>query len=194
MKRALFIDRDGIINRMVKYPNGWDSPQKPQDVKLVFGVEKVILWANKNGIPVVEISNQPGVAKGKMSKKISRDINKKLYLLLKDKGVYIDKAYICYHHSEAIIKELKVCDCRKPKPGLLFKAARELKIDLSKSIFLGDKVTDVKAGRDAGCKTIIFIHNKDKRSKVEEAKRANADYKIFELSETISIAEAIYLK
>ena len=190
MQKALFLDRDGVINRMVKYNYGWDSPQNPQDVALVNDIEKVISWANKKGIAVIEVSNQPGVAKGKMDQKTSDAIEKRVHRLLGDKGALIDKVYICPHHPEAVVPELKaVCDCRKPKPGLLIKAAKELKIDLGKSVFLGDKASDVQAGRGAGCKTIIFIHAEDAGDKVEEAKRAKADYRLFEIRKAIPIVE-----
>ncbi|MBI2404996.1 HAD-IIIA family hydrolase [Candidatus Gottesmanbacteria bacterium] len=190
---ALYIDRDGVINRMIKYAHGWDCPQKPQDVQLVKGIEKVISWANKQNIPVVEISNQPGVAKRNMSQKTSDAIEGKVHQLLREKGAVIDNTYICFHHPQAIVSKLKkVCDCRKPKPGLLLKAARELRIDLEKSVFLGDKANDVEAGRRAGCKTIIFIHNEDVEHKVEEAKYAKTDYKIVKISEAIPVIENIF--
>ena len=190
MKEALFLDRDGVINRMVKYNYGWDSPQNPQDVALVNDIEKVISWANKKGITLIEVSNQPGVAKGKMDQKTSDAIEKRVHQLLGDRGAFVDKVYICPHHPEAVVAQLKaVCDCRKPKPGLLIKAAEELKIDLGKSVFLGDKASDVQAGRGAGCKTIIFIHADDAGDKVEEAKRAKADYRLFEIRKAIPIVE-----
>jgi D-glycero-D-manno-heptose 1,7-bisphosphate phosphatase len=156
---ALFADRDGIMNRMVRYSYDWDSPQDPEDVVLVDGIEEVISWANKNGIPVIEISNQPGVAKGKMSQETSDAIEAKVHQLLKEKGVYIDKTYICPHSPRAVVASLSIdCDCRKPKPGLLLSAASELDINLSRSVFLGDKDTDVTAGQRAGTKTILYIH------------------------------------
>jgi len=190
MQRALFLDRDGVINRMVLYEDGWDSPQNTQDVALVDDIEKVISWANKKGIGVIEVSNQPGVAKGKMDQKTADAIGKRVHRLLRDSGAFIDKVYICPHHPEAVVPELKaVCDCRKPKPGLLIKAAEELQIDLGKSVFLGDKASDVEAGRKAGCKTIIFIHAEDSDGKVEEAKKVKADYRLFEIRKAIPIVE-----
>jgi D-glycero-D-manno-heptose 1,7-bisphosphate phosphatase len=192
MQGALFLDRDGIINRMVLYEGGWDSPQDPQDVVLVDDIEKVISWANKKGIVVIEISNQPGVAKGKMDQKTSDAIEERIHRLLGDGGAFIDKVYICPHHPQALVPGLKaVCNCRKPKPGLLIKAAEDLKIDLGISVFLGDKASDVEAGRNAGCKTIIFIHTQDDDDKLEEAKRAKADYRLFEIKEAIPILEKI---
>lgn len=170
MIKALFLDRDGVINHMVLYDHGWDSPQKPQDVTLVKGIEKIISWANKNKVPVVVVSNQPGVAKGKMTQEISDAIEARTYELLKERGAVINKAYICPHHPEAVVPELKmICDCRKPKPGLLIRAARELGIDLGKSVMLGDKASDVEAGKTAGCKTILYFHKEDTPGKVTQA-------------------------
>jgi len=193
MQRVLFLDRDGVINRMVKYNYGWDSPQNPQDVALVNDIEKVISWANKKGIAVIEVSNQPGVAKGKMDQKTSGAIEKRVHRLLGDRGAFIDKVYICPHHPQAVVPQFRIdCDCRKPKPGLLIKAAEELKIDLAKSVFLGDKASDAEAGRNAGCKTIIFIYAHDTADKLQEAKRAKADYRLIQIKEAIPIVEKMF--
>jgi histidinol-phosphate phosphatase family protein len=193
MKEALFLDRDGVVNRMVKYEYGWDSPQRLQDVKLVKGIEKVISWANQNKIPVIEVSNQPGVAKGKMTQDVSDVIEERVHRLLGEKESQINKTYICPHHPDAVIPELKIiCDCRKPKPGLLIKAAGELSIDLKKSLILGDKENDVLAGKSAGCKTIIFVHNEDEDDKVADAKKVRADYSISEMSEALPILTEVF--
>lgn len=174
MHKALFLDRDGVVNHLVLYKNGWDSPQKPQDVKLVKGIETVIAWANKNKILVVEVSNQPGVAKGKMSQKTSDEIEKRVHQLLKQNSASIDKVYICPHHPKGIIPSLTIdCDCRKPKTGLLFKAAEELKIDLKGSVLLGDKGSDVEAGKNVGCTTILYFHKEDSPEKVAQAYNSN---------------------
>src|SRR3989344_851619 len=169
MRRALFIDRDGVICRMVKYEYGWDSPQTPGDVRLVEGITGIINWANHNNILVVEISNQPSVARGKMSQKISDAIEKSVDQLLRGQGAKIDYVYVCPHHPKGVVAELTgECDCRKPKPGLLIRAARELGIDLGDSFFLGDKAGDVEAGEAAGCKTILYLHGDDLPEKGEE--------------------------
>lgn len=174
--KALFLDRDGVINRMVRYGDGWDSPQDTADVRLVDGIVNIIRWANKNNVLVIEVSNQPGVAKGKMSQDTADNIERQIHDLLSKRGVYIDHQFICPHHPEAEMSELAVdCDCRKPKPGLLIRSARELDIDLPKSIFLGDKITDVQAGKSAGCTTAIFLHAEDEPTKVELAAHAGAD-------------------
>ena len=183
----IFIDRDGVMIHIVKYDYGWDSAQKPEDVELIDGVEKVIGWSNKNDIPVVEISNQPGVAKGKMTQETSDAIEKKTHELLAEKGVKVDKVYICQHHP--IVCD---CSCRKPKPGLLLQAAKELNIDLEKSIFLGDKKSDVDVGKLVDCKTIIFLHNEDLPEKVKEAEKAEADYKVRSMKKVLKILKSFF--
>lgn len=190
MTIALFLDRDGVINRMIKYEYGWDSPQTPQDVKLVKGIIDTIRWVNKRKILAVEISNQPSIAKGKMPPKTSGAIENKVHQLLKRSGVHIDKAYICQHHPQGVVSELtKNCHCRKPKPGLVLRAAKDLKIDLTKSLLLGDKASDVEAGKAAGCKTILFLHQKDVPEKVREAKKIQADFKVISLDKVLPILE-----
>lgn len=190
---SLFIDRDGVINKLVEYGDDFDSPRTQNDVTLVDGISKIIKWANDSGILVVEISNQPGVAKGKMSKKTSDAIEQRVHKLLEARDAMFDKSYICPHHPEGVVPELSIeCDCRKPKPGLLEKAAKELNIDLKKSIFLVDKATDVEAGRAVECKTIIFLHKDDMSEKVRAAEKANADYKVKKLEEVIPIIKEVF--
>lgn len=170
---ALFIDRDGIVNRMVKHEAGWDSPQSPEDVELTPGIVEIIKWANERSVPVVEISNQPGVAKGKMSGEMSMAIQLRVEELLSRNGAKIDAVYICPHQST------DRCECRKPRPGLLLRASREMNIDLKKSVFLGDNESDALAGKAAGCKTILFLHDEDEPGKVALARSTNVpDYKI----------------
>lgn len=192
---VLFLDRDGVINQMVAYPGDepFDSPQKPEDVVLVDGIIDIIKWANDKNIPVVEITNQPGVAKGKMDQSKADAIESRVHQLLSEKNVFITKTYICPHHPRGIVPELtQECLCRKPKPGLLLQAASELNIDLSKSIFLGDGASDVEAGLTAKCQTIIYIHNLNLPKKVEEAKNAPANFKTNSLSLVIPILEKFF--
>lgn len=178
---------------MVKYGHDWDSPQKPQDVKLVNDIEKVISWANQNKILVVEVSNQPVVAKGKMDQKTSDAIKEKVHQLLKEKGAVVDKTYICLHHPSAIIPRLrKKCNCRKPKPGLILEASKELGINLRESIFLGDKASDVEAAKSAGVKSLMYLHNEDEPNKNEEARHAEADFKITSMIEILQILKTYF--
>ena len=189
MKRALFLDRDGVINCVVKNEKGeYDSPQSVDQVSLVKGIENLIGWANANAVKVVEITNQPAVAKGKVSMEISNEIEEKIDKLLKDNSVRIDNKYICYHHPKGVVSELTTdCECRKPKPGLLIQAAKELDIDLNKSVFLGDRDWDVLAGKAAGCKTVLFLFKEDSPEKIKFAMESPADYKVWSLDEALTI-------
>lgn len=183
-RRALFLDRDGVICRMVKYHYGWDAAQKPEDVRLVKGISSLIRSASEKGLLIVEVSNQPGVAKGKMNQTTSDSIERRVHNLLLEQGAPIEHVYICPHHPKAVISELSVeCNCRKPKPGLLIRAAEELRIDLTKSIFLGDKASDALAGSAVGSQTIIYLHEEDEVEKVDEAEKADADFKSKEIGE-----------
>lgn len=181
-RSALFLDRDGVINRMIRYETGWDSPQSPRDVALVPGIIEIIKWANERSVPVVEISNQPGVAKGKMSEETSTAIQLRVEELLKQNGAKIDAAYICPHQST------DRCECRKPKPGLLLRASREMNIDLKNSVFLGDNESDALAGKSAGCTTVLFLHGEEEPNKFALAKLTNApDHKVKSLTDVLLI-------
>lgn len=189
--KALFLDRDGIVNKMILYEYGWDSPQKPEDVRLTKGIEDAILWANKNKVLVIEITNQPGVAKGKMSLNLNNLIEKIVQDSLKEKKVNINKVYTCLHHPHAVInKYRKECNCRKPKIGLLLKAAKENNVDLKRSVFLGDSTSDIEAGNSAGCKTILLFHKENALEKVLAAKNSKPDYKINKLIEALPILKS----
>jgi D-glycero-D-manno-heptose 1,7-bisphosphate phosphatase len=150
--------------------------------------------ANTNGIKVIEISNQPGVAKGKISMEVLYGIDKKIDFLLKEKGVKIDYKYICYHHPSGVVPALTLdCGCRKPKPGLLLQAAKDLNIDLKNSVFLGDRDWDVLAGKAAGCKTIIYLFKQDNSEKLNYALKSPADYKVWSLDEALKIIKNLLL-
>lgn len=178
-QRALFLDRDGVICHMVNYPSGFDSPQQVEDMRLVDDIDKVVRIVKEKGWIVIEISNQPGVAKGKQTQELSDEIEQKVHTLLKEKGVDVDAIYSCNHHPQGVISELTIeCDCRKPKPGLLLRAADKHNVDLPSSIFYGDKANDVQASIAAGCKSMILLHTEDTPKKVEEAKNAPADFKV----------------
>jgi len=106
---------------------------------------------------VILASNQPGIARGNMSEETFQEISQKMKEELAKEGAFLDGEYYCFHHPEAKVETLKAdCECRKPKPGLLLKAAKDMDIDLSQSWMIGDGLTDVKAGKQAGCRTILL--------------------------------------
>jgi D-glycero-D-manno-heptose 1,7-bisphosphate phosphatase len=158
MTRAVFLDRDGVINEIAYFPELGilDSPLNPSQFKLMRGAATAIGVFNRLGLKVIVVSNQPAVAKGKMTEAVFERVRLKMKALLEERGARVDAEYYCFHHPKARKKEYKVdCDCRKPKPGLLLKAAKEHSLDLSRCYMVGDGVTDIKAGRLVGCKPIF---------------------------------------
>ena len=165
MSPALFLDRDGILNRMFYDENHGllDSPRQPDQVHLVPGAAALIKTARAAGFPVVVVTNQPGIAKGTLAPEALEAVNERLAELLREEGAEWDAIYVCPHHPQGdghagpLVRD---CECRKPKPGMLLLAARDLGIDLGRSWMIGDGLTDVQAGRAAGCHTMLVANVK----------------------------------
>lgn len=158
-QKAIFLDRDGTINKYVGFLRDIN------DFALIDGVAEAIKAINTSGYLAVIATNQPVIARGEVTYEELNEIHNKMETLLGNQGAYLDAIYYCPHHPDSgfdgEVKELKFdCDCRKPKPGLLLKAAEELNIDLSKSWMIGDSKNDIMAGKNAGCKTAL-IGNED---------------------------------
>ena len=154
-QKAIFLDRDGTINKYVGFLKNID------DFKLLPGVSEAIKKINASGYLAIVITNQPVIARGEVSFAELDEIHNKMETLLGNDGAYLDAIYFCPHHPhkgyEGEIPELKFgCGCRKPKPGLLIKAAEDFNIDLSKSWMIGDGENDVLAGKAAGCQTVLL--------------------------------------
>jgi D-glycero-D-manno-heptose 1,7-bisphosphate phosphatase len=177
--RAVFLDRDGVINEIVYHREMGiiDSPFTIEQFKLLPQVNEAISKIHRLGYITVLISNQPGIAKKKYDIKTFNKIRQKMRDELAKYGVGIDAEYYCLHHPNGkISKYTKVCDCRKPKPGLIIRAAKDLNIDLSKSWLIGDGITDIQAGKAAGCKTIIISQMKCDICKLMEEKKIKPDF------------------
>ena len=158
-QKAIFLDRDGTINKYVGFLRNIN------DFVLIDGVAEAIKAINTSGYLAVIVTNQPVIARGEVTYEELNEIHNKMETLLGKQGAYLDAIYYCPHHPDSgfdgEVKELKFdCDCRKPKPGLLLKAAEELNIDLSQSWMIGDSKNDIMAGKNAGCKTAL-IGNED---------------------------------
>lgn len=161
MNRAIFFDRDGVINELVfeKVHGTVDSPLVSSQVNLVYGIAELIKGAKDLGFIIVICSNQPSIGLGKTTLKNFNAINSRIRFLLKKGGAKIDCEYYCMHHPFAKIKKYKLdCKCRKPKIGLLLEAAKDYEIDLNSSWMVGDGVDDIKSGKNAGCKTILLAN------------------------------------
>jgi D-glycero-D-manno-heptose 1,7-bisphosphate phosphatase len=158
-RRAVFLDRDGVINRYY-FDNEQGvlaTPFSPRKFKLLPKVGEAIARLNRLGYAAVVASNQPGVAKGQFNLKNLKQMDRKLHLQLNKTGAKLDRIYYCLHHPrEGKLPYRKSCSCRKPKAGLLLQAAGDLKINLRKSYMVGDSVTDIEAGKKAGCKTVLI--------------------------------------
>lgn len=158
-RRAVFLDRDGVINRYAYNSElgTVDSPAHPGEFELLPGAAEAIAGLNQMGLPVIVVSNQPGIAKGKLSPSLLDAINEEMRIQLARERARLDGVLYCRHHPDAIFEEYRMdCDCRKPKAGLLFRAASEREIDLSRSFLLGDDVPDILAGRAAGVTTLLL--------------------------------------
>lgn len=152
-QKAIFLDRDGTLNKYVGFLHSVD------EMELVDGVSEAIKLINKSGYLAVVVTNQPVIARGEITATQLQEIHNKLETLLGTAGAYIDALYYCPHHPhkgyEGEVPELKIdCNCRKPKPGLLLRAAEDYNIDLSSSWMIGDSDSDVQAGKAAGCRSI----------------------------------------
>jgi D,D-heptose 1,7-bisphosphate phosphatase len=154
-QRAVFLDRDGTINKF----NGFVT--RPEEFALIEGAAEAIGRINRLGYLAIVITNQPVIARGEASLEDLEMIHHKMEAELGKAGAYIDDIFFCPHHPDKGFPgerpEYKTdCDCRKPKPGLIFKAAEKYHIDLSQSYMVGDDTRDVNAGLAAGCKAVLL--------------------------------------
>lgn len=155
-QKAIFLDRDGTINKYVGFLT------KPEQFELLPRVADAIKMINKSGYLTVVITNQPVIARGDCTWEELQQIHDKMETDLGKEGAFVDAIYVCPHHKDKGFEgerpEYKFdCDCRKPKPGLFLKAAKDLNIDLTQSFMIGDSDNDVKAGQMAGCKCSFKI-------------------------------------
>lgn len=158
-QRAVFLDRDGTINKYVGFLRDINQ------FELIDGVAKAIKKINEAGYLAIVVTNQPVIARGEVSYTELDDIHKKMETLLGLEGAYVDGIYFCPHHPHkgysGEIEDLKiVCDCRKPRPGMLLKAAERFNISLEESYMIGDGENDIYAGKNAGCKTVLVTTSK----------------------------------
>jgi D-glycero-D-manno-heptose 1,7-bisphosphate phosphatase len=151
-KRAVFFDRDGTLSEEVGYVN-----HLTRFNLLPFTYEAIRL-VNESGYLAVITTNQSGLARGYFPEELLEKIHKKMEENLNKNGAFLDGIYFCPHHELGEIdKYRKICECRKPKPGMLLKAAKDLDIDLTESYVIGDKYIDVELGHNVGAKSILVM-------------------------------------
>jgi histidinol-phosphate phosphatase family protein len=186
MKKAVFLDRDGVINE-----NGpkIDSPEK---FVMIAGSPEAIKRLNEAGYLVIIATNQPEIAKGFFGFVELENVHKHMKALLEAKGAHIDSIYVCPHHPEkgfpGEVAELKVkCDCRKPEPGMILRAITDNGIDPSQSWMIGDSKSDIIAGQKAGLKTIFLTAGGSSGSKQEKELECIPDFEAPSLREAVEI-------
>ena len=144
MERAVFLDRDGVLNRSNLRNGRPCAPTSLEEFELLPGVTQAVGRLREAGFRLIVVSNQPDIATGKLSREILERMHERLRSWLP-----VDAIKVCCHVDE------NECACRKPKPGMLLEAAREWSIDLSRSFMVGDRWRDVSAGKAAGCRAIF---------------------------------------
>lgn len=152
MRRAIFFDRDGVLNEEVGYL--W----KVEEFIWVDGAREAIKLCNERGLLAIVVTNQGGIAKGLYTPLDVDKLHQRMQDDLAELGAHVDAFYYCPHHPQGIIKGLNVeCDCRKPKPGMILCACRDFEIDPAQSILFGDSLRDLEAAAAAGLRAGILF-------------------------------------
>jgi len=189
-KRAVFLDRDGVINPLIYHRDAGiiDSPFTIAQFQVLPHVPRAIRLLNDLCLPVVIVSNQPGIAKGHFGLATLRQFDKKLKSALKPLAARIDATYYCLHHPDASVKALrKRCACRKPGIGMFMTAARELGISLADSYMVGDGLTDIEAGARAGCRTVFVGRWKCEHSQFIQPQDLRPDFIARDLWQAVQV-------
>jgi len=154
MNKALFLDRDGIINVDHGYVH------KIADFEFVDGIFELCRLALAKGYQIFVITNQAGIARGYYEQATFQALSKWMVNAFAEQGVTITKVYHCPHHPSKGVNEFVMpCHCRKPEPGMIFQAEKEFSLDLANSIFIGDKISDMQAASNAGIESRILVES-----------------------------------
>jgi D-glycero-D-manno-heptose 1,7-bisphosphate phosphatase len=152
LRPAVFIDRDGTLTEEVGYVN------HPSRLKLLPRSAAAVRRLNEAGIAAVVVTNQAGIARGYFSEDVMNAVHQQLIERLKDAGAHLDGLYVCAHHPTEGTPPFRAdCDCRKPKPGLLVRAASDLGLDLRRSSVVGDKASDLAVASRVGARGILVL-------------------------------------
>jgi D-glycero-D-manno-heptose 1,7-bisphosphate phosphatase len=151
-RAAMFIDRDGCLTEEVGYVNHVSR------IRLLSRTAEAIRRLNGAGVPAVMVTNQAGIARGYFTEAILHAVNAEMVRQLAAAGARLDGLYVCMHHPDEGEPPYRAsCDCRKPRPGLLRRAARDLGLDLSGSVMVGDKISDVAVGQSVGAAGVLVL-------------------------------------
>lgn len=160
---AIFLDRDGVLIEDV------DLLTNPGDIRILWDVPQALNRLREAGFQLIVVSNQTVVARGLATEQDVHSINARIDLLLEQAGApHLDGFYFCPHHPKATLPAYRVvCECRKPRPGLLLRAARDYCLNLGASFLVGDRITDIIAGARAGCRTVLVHTGKHQAPPIE---------------------------
>jgi len=151
MRKAIFLDRDGVINKVILKDGKPFSPRKFEEFKLLDGIKKVLEGLKTEGFLNIVTTNQPDVARGI----VEWETVEKMHKFIKE-NLPVDDIFVCPHDDD------DNCQCRKPKPGMLLEASRKWDIDLKSSFIIGDSWKDIQAGKAAGCATVLLDNSYNK--------------------------------
>lgn len=167
MNRAVFLDRDGVVNELVFYPSHgeWESPRNVRDLRMRDGAPDALRDIVRAGWLLFLITNQPSYAKGKCPLEDLQEVHARVLEELQNAGVRITDSFVCYHHPQSKLAGFGACQCRKPSPWFIREAAKKYEIDLPRSWMAGDQDTDIVTGINAGCRTALlnYEHSSPKR-------------------------------
>jgi len=186
MKKAVFLDRDGVLNELVlnTATGEFEPPPSPGDLIIFPDVIESLRILQEAGFEFFLVSNQPDYAKGKMSLENIHAVHARFDHILKSGGIHFREYYYCYHHPNGIVPKYSfACECRKPKPYFLLKAARNYGIDLENSWLIGDRDSDIECGKAAGTRTILIEEPHSSRSRGT----SNPDFKTANLKGAVTI-------
>jgi D-glycero-D-manno-heptose 1,7-bisphosphate phosphatase len=159
MKKAVFLDRDGVLNELVPNPATGENepPHSPDDLIIFPDVIESLRILQGAQFELFLISNQPDYAKGKTPLENLQAVHAKLDRIVRSEGIRFREYYYCYHHPQGKVPEYSIeCECRKPKPFFILMAAKRYTLDLSRSWMVGDRDSDIECGKAAGTKTIMI--------------------------------------
>jgi D-glycero-D-manno-heptose 1,7-bisphosphate phosphatase len=173
LSRAVFLDRDGVIVEDV------DWLIQPSQIRVLSGVPQALLRLARAGFRLIVATNQPVVARGLVTEAQLETLHVAMAARLTAAGAPpLDRFYSCPHHPNATLPAYRViCDCRKPRPGLLLRAARDFRLDLRASFMIGDRPTDIAAGAAAGCRTLLVQTGKHLLPPIQTAEPLDPDLK-----------------
>jgi D-glycero-D-manno-heptose 1,7-bisphosphate phosphatase len=186
MKKAVFLDRDGVLNELILNPatSEFEPPHVPDDLILLPDVIESLHLLQHAGFLLFLVSNQPDYAKGKMTLENLHEVHSRLDQILTSEKIYFRDYYYCFHHPEGIVSGYSFsCDCRKPKPYFLQKACRDYEIDLANSWMIGDRDSDIECGKGAGTRTILIEEQRSSRWRGS----INPDFKTANLKDAVTI-------